>query len=204
MPANDSRWAAYLTDDEPPELAFFCPDCAERAVVRGSFDQSVVKLVSPDDLERARRAMVRNGDILISRSNSQELVGRAAHVVDVEGALMYPDLLMRIRVYTDRVDPRVAEVWLRTQEIRNHLMRNATGTSPTMKKINQATVKSIPFPVGLSLEEQLEVVGEIARADEFVSAAREALEEIEEEAEAFERAVEAERLTPGVGDLIPA
>jgi hypothetical protein len=24
------RWRAYLTDDEPPELAFYCPSCAER------------------------------------------------------------------------------------------------------------------------------------------------------------------------------
>jgi hypothetical protein len=28
--ADKSHWSAYLTDDEPPELAFFCPDCAER------------------------------------------------------------------------------------------------------------------------------------------------------------------------------
>jgi hypothetical protein len=24
------RWQAYLTDDEPPEVAFYCPHCAER------------------------------------------------------------------------------------------------------------------------------------------------------------------------------
>jgi hypothetical protein len=24
------RWSAYLTDDEPPDVAFFCPGCAER------------------------------------------------------------------------------------------------------------------------------------------------------------------------------
>jgi hypothetical protein len=31
MPAGDeSRWEAYLTDDEPPELAFYCPECARR------------------------------------------------------------------------------------------------------------------------------------------------------------------------------
>jgi hypothetical protein len=29
--ANDGDcWEAYLTDDEPPDLAFFCPECAER------------------------------------------------------------------------------------------------------------------------------------------------------------------------------
>jgi hypothetical protein len=29
-PADEDRWAAYLIDDEPPELAFNCPDCATR------------------------------------------------------------------------------------------------------------------------------------------------------------------------------
>jgi hypothetical protein len=27
---TDDRLEAHLTDDEPPELAFYCPDCAER------------------------------------------------------------------------------------------------------------------------------------------------------------------------------
>jgi hypothetical protein len=30
LPADKERWSAYLTDDEPPELAFFCAVCAER------------------------------------------------------------------------------------------------------------------------------------------------------------------------------
>jgi hypothetical protein len=30
LPADEERWRAYLTDDEPPELAFFCPECSER------------------------------------------------------------------------------------------------------------------------------------------------------------------------------
>jgi hypothetical protein len=30
LPADEERWPAYLTDDEPPELAFYCPECAER------------------------------------------------------------------------------------------------------------------------------------------------------------------------------
>jgi hypothetical protein len=29
LPADEDRWEAYLTDVEPPELAFFCPECAE-------------------------------------------------------------------------------------------------------------------------------------------------------------------------------
>jgi len=30
LPADEERWRAYRTDDEPPELVFYCPACAER------------------------------------------------------------------------------------------------------------------------------------------------------------------------------
>jgi len=30
LPADEERWRAYLTDDEPPEVAFYCPECAGR------------------------------------------------------------------------------------------------------------------------------------------------------------------------------
>ena len=29
-PVDEDRWSAYLTDDEPAELAFYCRECAER------------------------------------------------------------------------------------------------------------------------------------------------------------------------------
>jgi hypothetical protein len=29
LPADEERRGAYLTDDEPPALAFYCPECAE-------------------------------------------------------------------------------------------------------------------------------------------------------------------------------
>jgi len=29
-PEEDDRFAAYVTDDEPPELAFYCSECAKR------------------------------------------------------------------------------------------------------------------------------------------------------------------------------
>jgi len=30
LPADKDRWSAYLTDDEPPEIALICPECSER------------------------------------------------------------------------------------------------------------------------------------------------------------------------------
>jgi len=28
LPDDDERWRAWLTDDEPAELVFYCPRCA--------------------------------------------------------------------------------------------------------------------------------------------------------------------------------
>ena len=30
LPADEDRWRAYLTDDEPAEVAIYWPECAER------------------------------------------------------------------------------------------------------------------------------------------------------------------------------
>jgi hypothetical protein len=35
LPDDDDRWVAYLTDDDPPEIGLFCPDCAEREFGEG-------------------------------------------------------------------------------------------------------------------------------------------------------------------------
>jgi hypothetical protein len=36
LPADEELWAAFLTDDEPSELVFYCSDCAEREFERTS------------------------------------------------------------------------------------------------------------------------------------------------------------------------
>jgi hypothetical protein len=30
LPADEERWQAWLTCDEPPEIAFYCPACGDR------------------------------------------------------------------------------------------------------------------------------------------------------------------------------
>ena len=30
LPADEERWQAWLTDDEPAEVVFYCPECGER------------------------------------------------------------------------------------------------------------------------------------------------------------------------------
>jgi type I restriction enzyme S subunit len=93
------------------------------------------------------------GDVLISRSNTLELVGHAAIYSGTPFPCIYPDLMMRIRVDQSKADSRFLVYWLQSKEVRHFIQSRASGASPTMKKINQGHVCNIPFPV-ISVEEQ--------------------------------------------------
>jgi type I restriction enzyme S subunit len=108
------------------------------------------------------------GDLLISRSNTPELVGHAATYSGSPSPCIYPDLMMRLVVDDAQADPRFVHAWLRGAPARAHIAENARGTSPTMKKITQSTVTSIPFPVGLPLPVQERVVARVERLSAHV------------------------------------
>ena len=98
------------------------------------------------------------GDLLVTRSNTPELVGHAALYDGTPHPCIYPDLMMKVPVDTEAVDTRFVWFWLQAPVARDFIVGEAKGTSPTMKKISQATVMSIPFPSALSLERQHEIV----------------------------------------------
>jgi type I restriction enzyme S subunit len=102
---------------------------------------------------------LRKGDLLITRSNSLELVGHAAIYNGIPEPCIYPDLMMRLVVDEKNVEKRFVHWWLRSATVRDYIQRSAKGTSPTMKKISQAIVKNIPFPsANLSISTQQNIV----------------------------------------------
>jgi len=104
---------------------------------------------------------LRPGDLLITRSNTPELVGHAAIYDGNPAPCIYPDLMMRLVVRMDRADPRFVWYWLQSPSARDFVARTAKGTSPTMKKISQATVAAIPYPTSLELAAQRHIVAEL-------------------------------------------
>jgi type I restriction enzyme S subunit len=101
---------------------------------------------------------LKDGDLLITRSNTPELVGHAALYDGSPSPCIYPDLMMRLAVNEERADKQFVHCWLRSVPVREHIGRAAKGTSPTMKKISQGAVMNIPFPSNLSLPEQRHLV----------------------------------------------
>ena len=93
------------------------------------------------------RYWIQNGDLLITRSNTPELVGHVAIASGIEGPTIYPDLIMRMNPMPDRALTKFLYYQLRTPELRTEIMGRAQGANPTMKKISNGAVKTLPISV---------------------------------------------------------
>ena len=89
-----------------------------------------------------KRALLSNGDLLISRSNTRDLVGLVGRYHDIGSLCIYPDLMMRLRP-TDEVRPKFLELTLRSSTVRRQIQSAAQGTSGSMVKINSSTVRNL-------------------------------------------------------------
>jgi type I restriction enzyme, S subunit len=98
------------------------------------------------------------GDVLITRSNTPDLVGHAAIYDGSPTACIYPDLMMRLEFKESAVESRFVWYWLQSPSAREFIGQNSKGTSPTMKKISQGVVMAIPFPSSLKVNEQRQIV----------------------------------------------
>jgi type I restriction enzyme S subunit len=69
--------------------------------------------------------------------------------------------MMRLEVNAEAAELPFVWYWLQAPPVREFITRSAMGTSPTMKKISQGIVMSIPFPSSLALPEQRRIVAEL-------------------------------------------
>lgn len=127
------------------------------AVTGYEYDPTAIKHTSEPTDSKAHY-WLNDGDLLVTRSNTPQLVGHAAIYSGEPQPCIYPDLMMRLDVDAERAETRFVWYWLQTPLVRDFIERNAKGTSPTMKKISQPVVMNIPFPENISLDQQRKVV----------------------------------------------
>lgn len=122
------------------------------ATTKGYFDPTHVKYLDIEKPENDSHLWLKNGDILIQRSNSLDFVGTAAIYDGEDNEFIYPDLMMKIRA-NDQIETRYLFYVLSSKPTKDYFKTNASGTAGNMPKINQGTVMNTPIPYP-SLEEQ--------------------------------------------------
>jgi type I restriction enzyme, S subunit len=89
---------------------------------------------------------LRDGDILVQRGNTIDYVGVAAVYRGELNCFVYPDLMMKLRV-SSLLEVEFVHLAMSHDVSRDFLRARASGTSGSMPKINQTTLKSLPLPI---------------------------------------------------------
>lgn len=116
------------------------------------YDETENKALPPD-LEPVERYEVAEGDILISRANTKELLGSASLVEKTQGKIIFSDKLYRLTVSED-VDHSYLIGVLRSPPSRFQYEQEATGTSGSMQNIGQDTIKNLVHPLPPHVEQK--------------------------------------------------
>ena len=125
----------------------------------------------------AERFRLADGDLLMSRANTRELVGLAARFRDVSQPCSYPDLMMRLRPDEDRCLTAYLELVLGSSRVRRDVQAGARGTSESMVKISAGTVESLSIPLP-TIAEQRKAVDAVTSVDRRVATVRALLDKL--------------------------
>ncbi|MGH8930028.1 MAG: restriction endonuclease subunit S [Egibacteraceae bacterium] len=117
----------------------------------GGFAPYQLKMAPRPDA-RLRSALLQDGDLLLSRSNTVQMVGLVGRYRSIGFPCYYPDLMMRL-IPGPRIAPGYLELALRSDPARRQLQTAASGTSGSMVKISGSAVLRVVVPrLGLPLQ----------------------------------------------------
>jgi type I restriction enzyme, S subunit len=108
-------------------------------------------------------AVLEEGDLVISRSNTLDLVGLPAVFDEDRGDISRPDTMMRLKPDESRLRKRFLELFLRSPAGRRQVQSFAAGTSASMKKINGTNLVKVGVPlldvaIQMDIEQRTEAI----------------------------------------------
>lgn len=136
--------------------------------VNGGVFRAEENKLLPADVNPRPDVVVRRDEVVISRASSRELVGSAAVVEGNYPRLMLSDLTYGMSISERLADPAFIAAVLGTPRYRGLLEAAAKGTSPSMQKLSQSDILTLPMPLP-----------DLARQAEAVSFIRPRLVEID-------------------------
>ncbi len=139
------------------------------AVSWGAFDAKANKEL-PADLTPRPEYEVQDGDFLLSRANTEELVARSVVVEKAEARLMLSDKIIRLDV-SSLMSRDFLNMCNNSATARLHYMANASGTSSSMKNVSREVVLRTPVPLP-PLPEQHRIVTRVTELRQLCAALR--------------------------------
>lgn len=141
------------------------------AVKKGKFFPNENKQL-PGDIEPLLEYVVHDGDLLVTRANTPELVGDVAVVFEADQRLLLPDLIYRLSL-DQRINVNfVAQVFLSTR-VRSLIEATARGSSQSMVKLRGEDIREWPVP-SADVEQQMQLVeaidGQLRSSDKLRAA----------------------------------
>jgi len=151
-------------------------------VTTGIFQPHEHKAVIQEEINRVKCPVKRNS-IIISRMNTEALVGANAYVSDDYPNLFLPDRLWQTIISRSDVDVRYVQTILASSEYRQRISSLCGGTSGSMKNISKHQLLSlrIPFP---PFEIQQAIADDIKAEQALLKANRELIIRMEKKIQA--------------------
>ena len=143
-------------------------------VTAGIFQPEEHKAVVPDELTRVR-CPVRRNTIVISRMNTEALVGANAYVDSDYPNLFLPDRLWQTVISREDVEVRFVQWMLASSTCRSRISAVCGGTSGSMKNISKPQLLAVQIPLP-PLALQQEIVAEIEGYQKIIDGARQVVE----------------------------
>lgn len=119
-------------------------------------------------VEIAKQFGIDAGDVFVSRANTIELVGLSAVAMEAPpDRLIYPDLIIKLKVNPSLILPRYLAYALRSASSRKQIKARALGSSQTMVKISGERLREVSIPIP-SLAEQAKIVSRLDAAHDLM------------------------------------
>jgi type I restriction enzyme S subunit len=164
--AEDSEWAVIKLG----------------AVNKGRFRSSEHKAL-PEGLIAEQRYEIRDGDFLLTRANTPDLVGDVCVVVSPRPRLMLCDLVYRVRLDESKINKRFLAYWLLSLAGRYQITRDARGSSQSMVKLTQGHICSLAVVLPPAAEQDAIAAlldQKTAQLDALIATVREGIDKLRE------------------------
>lgn len=123
------------------------------ATSSGQLDLSHIKYIK-ETIPPNSNYWLKDGDILIQRANSLNLIGATAMFRGPEKSFIYPDLMMKVNA-NEKTSQEYLTFCLQLAETQRYFQANASGAASNMPKINQTIVMNTPIPLANKGEQKL-------------------------------------------------